>query len=101
MDKDLNWGVDICHYTGKLIQKGYFLQYPSKYFSSVELLIKYLREIDDEELSDRELLDKWYDHECIGEGFYYSEWLPENANYVEIDGDVYEIEMKYKIKRYI
>lgn len=101
MTKDSNWGVGICHYTGNLIQKGYFLQHPLKYFSTVELLIKYLREIDDEELNDRDLLDKWYDHECIGEGFYYSEWLPEDANYVEIDGDLFNITINHRTKKYI
>jgi hypothetical protein len=35
------------------------------------------------------------------EGYYYSNWHPESANYIEIDGDVYEIEMKHRIKRYI
>ena len=91
------WGVGLCYYTKELIQDGFYLQGYDLYFSTEELLVQYLRTIDEdtnkdgETLSDEFLLKDWYDSDCTGEGYYYSEWHPENANYVNLDGDIYKI----------
>lgn len=97
MKQDLNWGVGICHYNGTLVREGFYLQTADKYFSNEELLLRYLRELDNERLDDKPLLEKWYDADCTGEGYYYSDWHHENANYIEIDGDIYDISNKQKI----
>ena len=103
MKKDLNWGVGICHYTGTLVREGFYLQTIDKYFSTEELLVQYLREIDNEVNTDGEpvtdefLLEEWYDADYNGDGYYYSTWHHEDANYLEIEGDIYDISNKQKI----
>jgi hypothetical protein len=101
MTKDLNWGVALCCVTGELIQDGFYLQCAGKYFKHEHDLIAYLKSIDDDDDEDT-ILSRWYAQDDMEhEGYYYSNWHPESANYIEIDGDVYEIEMKHRIKRYI
>ena len=101
MTKDLNWGVALCCVTGELIQDGFYLQCADKYFKHEHDLIAYLKSIDDDDDEDR-ILSRWYAQDDMEhEGYYYSNWHPESANYIEIDGDVYKIEMKHRIKRYI
>jgi len=96
-NKENTWGVALCYYTKELIQDGFYLQGFDLYFSTEELLVKYLRTIDadtnkdGEPLSDEFLLEDWYDHYCSGSGYYYSTWHPENANYVKLDGEIYEV----------
>ena len=98
-----NWGVGLCHYTGTLVREGFYLQNEDKYFSTEELLVQYLREIDNEVNTDGEpvtdefLLEEWYDADCSGEGYYFSNWHHEDANYLEIHGDIYDISNKEKI----
>jgi len=95
----IEWGVGLCHYTNELVNKGYYLQNFSLYFSSEELLLKFIREVDtstntdSEPLSDDFLLEDWYDSNCSGEGFYYSEWADDldNILYVKVGDQVYQI----------
>jgi hypothetical protein len=105
MEKNLNWGVALCCVTGELIQDGFYLQCADRYFKHEDDLVSYLRTLgDDSEGEDDRatILARWYAQDDMEhEGYYYSSWHPESANYIEIDGDVYEIEMKHRIKRYI
>jgi len=95
----LEWGVGLCHYTGELVNKGFYLQPYDLYFSTEELLLKYIREIDNdtntdgEPLTDDFLLQDWYDSDCSGEGYYYSEWADDldNINYIKLNNNTYKI----------
>lgn len=92
-----DWGVGLCYYTKELIQDGFHLQDYDLYFSTKELLVQYLRTIDDDTnkdgkpLTDEFLLEDWCDSDHTGEGYYYCEWNPESANYVNLNGDIFQI----------
>lgn len=101
MKKDLNWGIALCCVTGELIQHGFYLQCANRYFKYEHDLVDYLKSIDDDDDEDT-ILSRWYaQDEMEHEGYYYSNWYAEDANYIEIDGEVYQIEIKQRIKRYI
>lgn len=96
-----NWGVGLCHATGKLIQEGFYFQQDDLYFSTQEYLFKYLRDAyNQHDLSDEELQREWYaiddeDEEIYmyDSGFYYSEWAEEedNINYIEVNGQIIKL----------
>lgn len=105
MEHTNNWGVALCHVTGELIQDGFYLQCADRYFKHEHDLVFYLRTLgnDSEGGDDKDtLLARWYAQDDMqDEGYYYSQWLPEDANYIELDGFIYMIEIKHRIKRYI
>lgn len=94
-----NWGVGLCHATGKLVRDGFYLQCADLYFSTEQHLLNYLRaEHNDEGLSDKELLESWYatdedERDMFESGFYYSVWEPDedNINYIEVNGQIIEL----------
>jgi hypothetical protein len=101
MERKNNWGVALCHTTGELIQDGFYLQCADLYFKHEHDLVSYLRTLGDDSEGEEDksiLLSRWYAQDDMqDEGYYYSQWLVEDANYVELDGDIYEILSRRKI----
>jgi hypothetical protein len=62
----------LCDKTKKGMNEGYYCEEPELYFSEKQYLIEHLRSICTENLSDEELLNKFYNDDY----YYYSTWDP-------------------------